>query len=304
MAHKIISIVTGCGRDLGSGHLQRMLSLLWHLNGKKNMSAFITGKNIRDYVPDELKSFIKREIDPLSDLIIRDMRDSSQDEILKLKSISRVMVIDDLGEGRISADHRINLLPNLVDPIENNPGMELFIYGYTFIRSIGTISSPIIEKDIDVLYYPGFHQAREYLEKIISCIPGRASYAVLTNNDSYVIIKESNGIKTDRSYSHMLLSGRVVITHFGITLFEAALSGCNIIAVHPTKYHFDLAEKTKSLLDIENCGVYENLDYHHAADAVKRGIDGSRKEIITPREIYSKILKNLNNFSSLIENLC
>ena len=304
MTYKTITIVTDCGRDLGSGHLQRMLSLLWHLNSKKNIKAFITGKNIRVYIPDELKSFVTQAINPLSDLIIRDMRDSSQEEILKLKSIAPVMVIDDLGEGRNTADHRINLLPNLVDPIESNSGMELFIYGYNFITSAGAISDHFIEKDIDVLFYPGFHQDREYREKIISLIPAQASYSVLDNDGSYVIMKENSGTASGRSYSRMLLSGRSVITHFGITLFEAAVSGCSIIAVHPTKYHSDLAEKTKSFFSIENCGVYDSLDYHHAADAVRRGIDDSRNKIISPRKVYLKILNNLNNFSSLIEKLC
>src|SRR3990172_5574294 len=111
MTAKTISIVTSCGGSLGYGHLQRMMSLAWFLRKKKSVDAYIVINGERPSIPGEIKSFVIPDIHPLSSLIIRDMRDSGQDEIERLMGKWKTIVIDDMGPGRNSADFSINLLP-------------------------------------------------------------------------------------------------------------------------------------------------------------------------------------------------
>ena len=289
---------------MGSGHLSRMLSLLWRLNCREGITATIQGEGIAGNVPEELKKHVTGNIDPGTDLIIRDMRDSTAEDIRKLRMIAPVLVLDDLGEGRHSADFRMSLLPNLEDTTDEKFIRDFFLYGYRFIRSLGEIGGPAMERDIDVLIYPGFTGDGTGENMMISLVPPDASYSLLRHKVPYTIVDSRGARKTSRSYPGMLLTARVFISHFGIGLFEASLAGCRLIALNPTRYHADLCNGAAGILPMINLGTRENLDMEQAAAAVDRALHGAGGPAAVPEEIYSRVLGNIENFISHILSQC
>jgi len=57
-------------------------------------------------------------------------------------------------------------------------------------------------------------------------------------------------------YAEMLLSSRVAVTHFGVFLYEAGVSGCGLVTVNPTEYHSGLAEIAGRSMELTNLGVF------------------------------------------------
>ena len=111
MDKKNIIIVTGTGGILGTGHLQRMLNLAVHLNSTDDFSASIFLKQNYYHTEKSFGNIITDSIPENTDLIIRDMRDSSAEDIQLLKEKAPVLVVDDSGPGNMSADYIITLLP-------------------------------------------------------------------------------------------------------------------------------------------------------------------------------------------------
>ena len=100
---KVYYIDTFWGDTIGYGHVQRMMTLLWYLN-QKDCKAFFVSETIPPFFPAHMKSYVKTDIDIQPDIIIRDKRDSSVEELKVLQKKGRVLVIDDNGKGRESAD--------------------------------------------------------------------------------------------------------------------------------------------------------------------------------------------------------
>ena len=88
MDKKKITIVTGTGGILGTGHIQRMLNLAVHLNREINFSASIYLTQKEYPVEEKFNELITASIPADTDLIIKDMRDSTIEEMNLLRRIS------------------------------------------------------------------------------------------------------------------------------------------------------------------------------------------------------------------------
>ena len=89
----MIAIITTWSKSLGMGHIQRMSSLAWFLNESKNIKTYLILERLPESFPLELKKYVKTGIDFSPDIIIRDMRNSSEEEIKGLKKISKVFLL-------------------------------------------------------------------------------------------------------------------------------------------------------------------------------------------------------------------
>jgi spore coat polysaccharide biosynthesis predicted glycosyltransferase SpsG len=318
MSSKTIAILTDWGNSIGSGHIQRMTSLLWHLIISKNINAYIVLDHLPPFFPDELKAYWKTEFTPKPDLIIRDMRDSTASEIRALIEISRVLIIDDNGEGREIADYIIDILPSTENSSRNKKAPDnLFIYGYGFMNSLHTIigksyvskditeqkPDKIIEKKIDFSIYPGFHPSKEYTDFLIGLLPADSKYAILRGDRSYLQIEGKRFGFSEESYAETLLSSKVLISHFGILLYEAYLSKCRIVCINPSPYHSRLTERIKDHLGIENLGEHTALNRKRAQKIIRESIQKPVSDRINVQGVYQKVLESLERFCNYLMRL-
>jgi spore coat polysaccharide biosynthesis predicted glycosyltransferase SpsG len=297
-----VAIITSFGKELGNGHIQRMLSLLWFLNLRKNINAFLLSEKIPDFIPAHLQKYIKKNIDFTPGLIIRDMRDSSEDEIMKLKKTAKVIVIDDLGPGKRLADIAIDILPNPCET-DNQNSSRIFIYGYNFISAVSDLKNKIINKDLDFALYPGNSPHSEYIEFLISLLPDKSDYAILNGKDSYLVKNGKKIAAHDISYADIILSSKVVISHFGITLYEGAISGCRLISINPTEYHSNLSEIAEKFLPLANFGVSSDIDKLKARTLIRKAVNYPSYDSVNSQDVYNGIITCLENFYKLIGNL-
>jgi hypothetical protein len=292
MQHPVATIVTGWGNGLGTGHVQRMASLATFINLRTDARAFLVAGRKPDFLPAELHEFFLSGIRPGTGCIIRDKRDSSEAEIRELKKIGNVITIDDRGPGRSIADAVIDLLPN---PENGRYKKESFIYGYNFIDSMQRIGQEYVRKDLDALLYCGYRPSRETVDFLISCLPRDASCAILHGSGA-CFVYEGMAITPCRPYAETMLSARVLITHFGIALYEGHVCGCRLACINPTEYHSRLADIAGNDIDAVNLGLMSSIDPGNARQTIRDMIQNPHADAIDPRAVYKKIEAGLEHF--------
>jgi hypothetical protein len=292
MQHPVASIVTGWGNGLGTGHIQRMSSLATYINHRTGARAFLVAGGEPDFLPAELHEFFSPDIMPGSDCIIRDKRDSSEAEIRELKKIGNVVAIDDRGPGRLIADAAIDLLPN---PENGEYKRESFIYGYNFLDSMRRIDQEHIRKDVDVLIYCGYRPSGETAEFLISCLPREASCAILHGNEACFVFEGKTTARC-RPYAEMMMSSRVLITHFGISLYEGHVCGCRLACINPTEYHSRLTDIAADDIGAVNLGVMSGIDPEKVRNTILEMSRNPLVDAIDPRAVQQKVEAGLEHF--------
>lgn len=251
---RILCIAT-YNKSIGSGHIKRTLRLLDCLGSK----AFL-------YVPNEqavqLISTLEVEIPPDRichrpeeegpwSLIVLDNYQTSVEEAEKWLSLARVVALDEGGPAR-------PIIPCLIDTLPVLP-------------SAGVAN----EFEPGYLDLPAYSEKRTYPPKRILVTFGGVDEAQLTERIGLML--DSNeipphqwcvakgpffgrtfawpGIKIlpNPNIREILPEFDLVITHFGLTAFEAVASGANVITLNPTSYH----EKLSQLAGFPSLGVKE-----------------------------------------------
>lgn len=304
MDKKKITIVTGTGGILGTGHIQRMLNLAVHLNRNNNFSALIFLTQNQHPLEEKFNGLITTSIAADTDLIIKDMRDSTIEEMNSLRRIAPVLAIDDSGMGRDFADYAVNLLPvPSVNGSAVKPETSLFIYGYNFTEGISLLkSNSSFTKDIDVTVYAGYNPAPKLISSIRESIPDSA-YTVLLKEGKSVNIK-GNFLKTETPYAEIISRSKIVITHFGLTMFEADACGCKIAALNPTEYHSKLTEIASDDFNIIYSAEYNSLSPEILKKKIETELKKNTETIISPEEILKKINNGTENFIRYINSIC
>ncbi len=285
-----VLIITGKDESLGSGHFQRMATLLWRLRTKYGVNAYLFVDPNDGTCPLELKKWLVEKIQPAR-LIVRDMRDSSAEEIQALKKFGKVCVIDDRGEGRASADIRIDLLPHFEKTHDAVSGS--FLYGYNFIQNLEALAGDTIEKKIDIVIYAGYSgEARDYL---LTLLPDTCSYCLLGGEKPFIGVKGGSEQSVEGNYARFLCASKAAMSHFGIFLYEAYASGCNIIAVNPTEYHSAISDCAGEELELKNVGIRGSLNITTSKQVISECIQKPRCSIVESGEILKKILLSADN---------
>ena len=296
MRHSTVSIMTGWGGHLGTGHIQRMASLAEFLNRKKSRRAFIINGEKPEFLPPSIHGWINPEITPDSACVIRDMRDSAVDEMRELKKNHRVIAVDDCGPGRNTADCAVDLLPNLAHAVHSR---ELFIYGYNFMDSIRRFDGDVVTKTIDCAVYCGLDPSPEAVHYYLSLMPPRVSCAILTGNNA--LLSHNGSISPlMKSHAEILLSSKTLISHFGITLYEGHISGCRLVSINPTEYHSRLADRSAKDIGVVNLGISGSIDADAARSSISDLIIHPIVSRIDPAAVSEKIDRGLEHFYSRI----
>ncbi len=303
MDKKKIVIVTGTGGILGTGHIQRMLNLAVHLNLRINFTALIYLKQNEYPLPVELNYLFIDSIPSDAALIIQDMRDSTIEDIHVLEKIAPVITIDDSGAGRSTADYAVTLLPV---PSENSnhtkPDTSLFIYGYNFTEGIKLLGQKkSYSRDIDIAVYAGYDPSPELISSIIKSIPESAVSVLLYGGRSILLTGDS--FPSEIPYAEIISRTKIVITHFGLTMFEADACGCSIAALNPSGYHNKLTEMVSTDFKIIYSSEYESFSPDELKKIIIKELNIFNNKDISVSEILEKINRGTENFVKYIERI-
>jgi hypothetical protein len=303
MDKKKIVIVTGSGGILGTGHIQRMLNLAVQLNSMENYSATIFLK--QNHYPLERKFFsiLTDNIPHDASLIIRDMRDSSKDEIQQLKKTAPVLVIDDSGAGRESADYSLDLLPLPAEKQKDvKPDTSVFLYGYNFAEGISLLNGSVfLKRDIDIAVYAGYEPVPELLSSIRMSIPDSADSVLLKGGKAQNFT--GSILNEETAYSEILSRAKIVLTHFGLTMFEADACGCRIAALNPSPYHGSLTETVKDDFNIIYSGTYESFSNDDLRKVFQMELKREDNKNFSQDEVLKRIKSGTDNFINYIKEL-
>ncbi len=281
-----ITILTDSGPHIGQGHWQRMLLFAWYCSHNGIPVTLVHTHGVS--APSGFPVMVCDSIPQHTDCIIRDMRDSSKEEIENLSAIAPVIVIDDCGEGRSLAHAAIDLLPNIYGTTANTfeSSVPLFLYGYNFYQSL-TLAPQAIAKDIDCFIYASTFDAKPLCE-------------IIGNTHSFVCsdgttLTTNTGIAHDTHYSNLIARSKVVISHFGITVYEAMLCNCNCIIVNPTAYHNKLSHTLHNTNIYVYSQLYNPAHIPYIATKLKIFVEQAHTHVDTARCVHT-IHANLKNF--------
>ncbi|MBP7582450.1 MAG: hypothetical protein KBA61_00350 [Spirochaetes bacterium] len=293
-----VTIVTGMGPGLGQGHVQRMASLLSRLRDAHGLDVMMVIHPRVGEVPSEAHRHERREVGETR-LILRDMRDSTEEQVSVLRSIAPVCVIDDRGPGRELADHVLDILPH-PDP----PGVKAvagsFIYGCNFLQSLKSLDGRIVKKSVDFVVYAGAVPDDAGAEKLLSLLPVGASWYLLGRGAP--LFRDGRGeVEPARAgYAEILLSSRVAVTHFGLFLYEASVSGCGVVAVNPTAYHSGLADCISHKKDLTNLGVFGDLDDTSATEKLRSALERASIREVDGGETARRVQESIDRCADLV----
>jgi hypothetical protein len=132
-----------------------------------------------------------------------------------------------------------------------------------------------IKKDINIAIYVGYDPDKELISNIKKSIPEDISSTFLN----------------DIGYAEILCRSKIVITHFGITMFEAHICGCEIAALNPSAYHSSLTD-----LIYDDFGILHMSDYTTFMEDKMFNIIEQNLKIINDKVIsIDNILKKINS---------
>lgn len=296
---RIISIVTDWSASLGSGHIQRMMNLIFLINSRKDFKAYLI--NQKKFIEGfrEFDEYIRQEINPETSLIIRDLRDSSKEQIEELQKTAPVLVIDDLGCGAEASDFKINILP---DPETKKHDLKKFLYGYNFINSIKHLNHNNYYKNIDISFYTGYKPSEKYVSSILELFPDNATAAVLSGENSFIYINK-NKSDFNIQYSEALLKSKIVLSHFGLTIYEGSACKAVPLTLNPTEYHMNLTGIVKNELGIIDLGLIDNLDRNEASKIIKNTIEDIKTEKASLENTLAGIESASNEFYKFLLKL-
>ncbi len=300
MNKKKIVIITGTGGALGTGHFQRMMNLASYMNEKHDFEISFLIKTGDYPVPAEFSMMKISSLPDSCDLIIRDMRDSTKQEMLSLSGIAPVIAVDDAGDGKNCTENSINLLPL---PSSSSSAIKAdysrFLYGYTFTLGVKElIRKNLNERDIDITIYAGFSPPPALLVLIGKSLPENNRAVLLSAGKPIVLTGDP--LPDNITYSEILARTKIVMTHFGLTMFEAHICGCLIAALNPTPYHSELTETVRREMKIIHLTEYSSFDPVIMGDDLMLHLKKNNIPVTSPEEILSSINNGLENFTRYI----
>jgi hypothetical protein len=282
--------------------LQRTCALLDFLNNSEDFTACLVTGSEPPLKTHALREYIRKDMPGEADLILRDMRDSTAEEINRLRETAPVAVLDDRGPGREKADLVIDILPHpahRINPAGYYP--QCFIYGYEFTESVRLLEDLNIPKEIALTLYAGFSPEKSHINKLLKMVPPEMPAVLLTGSEPLLI---KNGViegKTGKSYAEIIASSRVVLSHFGITLYEGFLTGARLLALNPSEYHNELT-RCAAGLDIVSGGLLEQADPATIHGLIRNMAANPLCESVNAKSIYNRILHNLAAFKSVLKS--
>ena len=93
------------------------------------------------------------------------------------------------------------------------------------------------------------------------------------------------------------------MTHFGILVYEALLSGAGVITINPSEYHSTLADCISDRGGIRNLGTRDSFDETLFRNILDEMLHSDSIVSVSPRVMYAEAMGNLERFANYVLNL-
>ncbi|GMT48739.1 MAG: hypothetical protein IEMM0008_0278 [bacterium] len=253
------------GKAFGLGHLNRSITLYGLLKdrydvhfivwGDEKAEAILRSKNITYIHSKNDPYFLQLVKENSPDIVIMDCRDTKAPFISKIRSYTKVLALDDLGSGSHYADITIHSLPipTLSTVQANFTGPDYLILSNDLLKykRRGTQKKPFPRL---LISFGGEdpYGLTEYTLCLIDEIPHNYQVDVVLG-PLYKGSRELNSaniIVSPHNFYHVLQESDLIITSFGMTVYEALVLDVPVITINPTDYHNDLCDQIDGIMNL------------------------------------------------------
>jgi len=278
----LILIVPCCEKGKGGGHLTRCMSLANDLHASgRNVRLFITPQT-RDLtslyklmsfnpalcITDEELIIKCEELEQKINFIILDNFQTSDSDILRWKKMAPVIGIDEGGASRDKIDFLLDILipENFIKPSAN-----IFSPGFLF-KNVNIDKRKKSKSDlsfacqkISVLVTFGQEDSAALGIKTALALSYMHSLEItllmgaLVNANAERLPENVRILENIPNLAKHLYEYDIVITHYGITAYEALYAGCIVLLDHPSELHKRCA-KSSGFQDFKSKYFIERLN--------------------------------------------
>lgn len=259
-----------CGHTHGIGHLKRCLSLIRESRGGYAPILCVLKGGSRGRHLEEagtLGADIVETPEDASrvDLVVSDMRDTSAREMDGLLRLAPVVSLDDFGAGMERAHVTIVSFPSPKSTRANFMGAPYMVLGSDTSRSRTPEAEPSQGKDRVVISFGG-SDPHNLSDKVTEVLNGMGVCPLVITGPLYRgnIRGRCTIIRNPRNPVDLFRESDLLITAFGITLYEAMLAGTPVALFNHSRYHWQLASETPAI----NLGYYPRTDSEELASRI------------------------------------
>mgnify|MGYP005834575737 CR=1 FL=1 len=262
-----------CGNDYGMGHLKRCMAIMDEgISIFESIICVLRGS--QDFAEKGLKipgiyKFVKNpESAGDIDLVFSDLRDSNRRLMKRLQRVAPVIALDDMGDGKNRAHLTIYSLPTHEEVEGNFKGPEYIVLGGG-INSVKPLSRED-RKGILVTFggsdpYDLSRRVTRVLNSLgfkPTVVKGPFYKGDIRDVDCYIV-------ENPKSLHHLIGSAELVITSFGITMYEAFRLKTPVLLFNHTKYHWELGRR----LDVLNLGFFPETTKEELRERLSEALD-------------------------------
>lgn len=263
---KTVLFVPSVKKGLGTGHLRRCLQCAIETTGfvyiPKDADLSETYQVIESYKNLGLKDFQIVDTFPQKNeyaLIVTDLFNMDLESASKLRSVSQLVSIDEGSFNTDYSDYILDIIPSLNLNRESNLNEPSFVqkpkntkHNFEFENVVFDEKNNSIQKTI---------VDPKKINKVLVCFGGedpanltvKAANFFAAANKNVTAIMNLEKIPQTNEFSNiqfippvnelreMLFEYDMVVTHYGLTAYEAASAGCAVLLFSPTKLHRQLA---------------------------------------------------------------
>jgi spore coat polysaccharide biosynthesis predicted glycosyltransferase SpsG/SAM-dependent methyltransferase len=297
MSKSRVLFCTAAGGFYGLGHLKRCLSIIERgkelfegrillTRGSSARGAGAAGSRERDALSalcpsdpgligcwDDVDSF---------DLIVSDQRDTTKKELFSLTERAPVIALDDLGAGRFHAHCTVYALPTVEKIGGNLSGLQYLVLDQE-LQSVTGDREAFGYGDVVVSF--GGSDPHGLTGRVVTAL-NHLDLRPLVVRGPFFTHPEPTGdfelVESPRSMAETLSRAGVLITSFGMTLFEALALEVPVVLLNHTPYHERLAGTMP---------LVSSLGYHGdlREDALEEGL----KRLLSERQKLQRDAKEL-----------
>jgi SAM-dependent methyltransferase/spore coat polysaccharide biosynthesis predicted glycosyltransferase SpsG len=171
-------------------------------------------------------------------LIVSDMRDTTGRTMDRLLKIAPVLSLDDMGAGRRKAHLTVLSLPTVRETGANYTGTRYLVLG-----SMGRSPLPKQERSGDIVVSFGGSDPHNLSDLVTSVLNDLGVHPVVITGPLYTgrVRGECRIIHAPRDAADIIRRGSLLITSFGVTLYEALLMKTPVVLINHSRYHSQVA---------------------------------------------------------------
>jgi spore coat polysaccharide biosynthesis predicted glycosyltransferase SpsG/SAM-dependent methyltransferase len=249
---KRVLFCTAAGRGYGLGHLRRCLSLIEEAGSSFDPYVYVKRKNAQKLLQQKTLTGRFRYVNdiaeaPTADLVLFDMRKTGMSLVRKLVRNASVVSLDDRGASRKRAHLLIDSLPTLGGEQANYSGPEYLVLP----RDLRKITPRPFSEKKGVLVSFGGSDPYDLTGFIVPVLNSIGLEPTVVRGP--LSVNRKDGMRGEvllngpEELHELINDARVLITSFGLTMYEAFYLGTPVVLFNHTAYHFKLAEKVSEL---------------------------------------------------------